>query len=232
MDQKRIPKPGEIYNHFKDKPYQILTVAINTETHELMVVYQALYGDFKTYVRPLEMFISEVDRQKYPEANQKYRFELRTSQNELVNVTERRQNSEVKVVNKDARVSEDLETSVNGDKKELKYQKTEQTGREDDKIYKDSVNATTEILELNQVMNESVPEEAVNEILLKFLDADSYSKKLEVFTSNIKHLNDRLINDMAVALDCAVDEGPLDKRIQELIFCLQAMRRFEDRRLR
>ena len=75
MNQERVLVIGEFYRHFKDKLYQIREIAYNSETREKMVVYQAMYGDFEVYVRPYDMFMSEVDHIKYPEIKQRDRFE-------------------------------------------------------------------------------------------------------------------------------------------------------------
>ena len=70
----KIVKKG-IYRHFKGDYYLVEDIAIHSEDETQYVVYRALYGNTKLYIRPLDMFLSEVDHEKYPDATQKYRFE-------------------------------------------------------------------------------------------------------------------------------------------------------------
>ena len=65
-----------VYRHFKGNRYYVEGTARHSETGEIFVVYRALYGERERYIRPLDMFLSETDKEKYPDAEQEYRFEL------------------------------------------------------------------------------------------------------------------------------------------------------------
>ncbi len=72
---------GGIYRHFKGKLYKVLNTGYDSETNNLefpkkLVIYEALYDDHKIWVRPYDMFVSKVDKNKYPDVTQEYRFEL------------------------------------------------------------------------------------------------------------------------------------------------------------
>lgn len=69
-------KINGVYKHFKGDYYLVEDVATHSETKEKYVVYRGLYGNSELYIRPLEMFLSKVDKVKYPKVTQEYRFEL------------------------------------------------------------------------------------------------------------------------------------------------------------
>ena len=74
-----LPGEGKIYRHFKGTYYRVICIARDSETLEEMVVYENRDDVSKKYVRPLSEFMSETDREKYPDAGQRYRFEEESS---------------------------------------------------------------------------------------------------------------------------------------------------------
>ena len=73
---------GRVYKHFKGNLYLVEDIVIHSETKEKYVLYRALYGQGVRYIRPYEMFASKVDKNKYPNVEQEYRFELQDFKSE------------------------------------------------------------------------------------------------------------------------------------------------------
>lgn len=200
----RTPKPGELYRHFKNKLYQIITVAQHSETGEKLVIYQALYGDFKTYARPLDMFVSEVDHEKYPDAGQVYRFEKV--------VPEQKAGSEQKTGSEQKAGSEQ---KVEPEQKAVTEQKD---GCGNTGSYAGSQ-------AISQENNDNA--ERINPGLLEFLDAETFDEKYNVLVSIRDNIDDKLIDDIAVVMDVVIPEGKLMDRYDDLKNTIRTRQRYE-----
>lgn len=203
--ERPIPRSGEKYIHFKKKPYQIICVANHSETREKMVVYQALYGDYSCYVRPLAMFMGEVDHEKYPDVTQRYCFE---------SVDSIRQDAPEDPAAKSLEISRHQIEVLNLDdesetlEEKLREEPGEETGEETDE------------------------REQADPALLAFLDADTLEEKCEVLVGLRGRITDRLIDDFAVTLDVVIPEGKTAVRYQQLLTSIRTMQRYENDRLR
>ena len=76
MSERDKPRAFQVYKHFKGNYYLVLNIARHSETGEELVIYRPLFGEEKICARPLDMFMSEVDHEKYPDVRQKWRFAL------------------------------------------------------------------------------------------------------------------------------------------------------------
>lgn len=228
MSRRNIPRAGEIYRHFKNKLYQIVAVATHTETGEQLVVYEALYDDFKIYARPLSMFLSEVDGEKYPEVTQRYKFEL--VEREVDGTLRMGYPIKISDIIKEDKTEKPNNIVKKKNQKPVQSQKQEkveqpETTEQPKPIKKVEVEASREELDFEG-------QEEINPLLLDFLNTDTYSEKLQVLISIRSRLDDRLIDDMATAIDVTVDEGPLPVRYEGLKTCLETMVKFECGRFR
>ncbi len=201
----QIPKTGDVYRHFKNKLYQIVTVARHSETKELLVIYQALYDDFGVYARPLEMFMSEVDHGKYPEVIQKYRFE-KVEREELAGTKA----TVAGMYEPTAEVSD--ETAEVHDETVEVSDKTAETHSETVKAYAEPVEAQEEI---------------PNPKLMEFLDAETFDEKYNVLVSMRDCITDKLVDDIAVVMDVVIPDGDLMKRYDDLRQAIRTRQRYE-----
>ena len=213
-----ILKPHEIYKHFKGNLYQVVTIAEHSETGEQLVIYQALYGDFKTYARPLVMFTGEVDRQRYPEVTQRFRFELQGTDAD-------RQIRETEAAGVEHPVS--TQTTVTA---------SQPAAAQATPIVAQNIaaqaTATAAQTTIAPVSPAEDVEPALDPLVLEFLDADSYEEKLNILAGLHHRITNEMITTMAISCDIEVNDGEPEERYEELKNCLLTMEKFECNRLR
>ena len=206
-----VPRPQEIYRHFKGNLYQIVTIAEHSETGEKLVIYQAMYGDFKTYARELSMFTSRVDRVKYPQVTQEFRFELMGPDAE-------RQRRECGVsLNAPAPAPVAPSPSASAPATAPVAPATA------------PVSAPTPAPSVSA----PAPEQPdLDPLIVEFLDADTYEERLNILAAVHHRVTQDMITTMAVACDVEIGEGEVEERYSQLKKCLITMEKFECNRMR
>ena len=189
-----IPKPHEIYKHFKGNLYQVVTIAEHSETGEQLVIYQALYGDFKTYARPLAMFTGEVDRQRYPEVTQRFRFELQGAEAD-------RQAHEADAVSGTQTAAAGVEHPVSTQTTVTASQPAAQATPIVAQNIAAQATATAAQTIIAPVSPAEDEEPALDPLVLEFLDADSYEEKLNILAGLHHRITNEMITTMAISCD-------------------------------
>lgn len=222
---ERTPRPNEIYQHFKGNLYKVITLAKHSETGETMVVYQALYGSFGVFVRPLALFTDEVDHKKYPEAAAKYRFTLVPEilgQGAASGPISHTDGSAVPMQGRD------MTSRASAKEESPAAQKGAQREEQPSGLTAAEGNPASG----TQSTPEEEGEASLDPMLLKFLDADTYEEKLDIFVGLHNRITHDMLNTMAVSLDLDLAEGDLEERYLTLKNCILTLEKYECNRLR
>lgn len=210
---ERIPRPGEFYRHFKNKLYQITAIAIHSETGERMVVYQALYGDFAVYVRPLSMFMEPVDREKYPDAAQNDRFERVVPDRDGSWRTAPEERMREEAVAGIGRGAATEDRSATEDKSAA------ESGNTDKAISASEAGAEEESAGLSP-------------LLMEFLDAETCERRLAVLQLMKGKVGQRELDSLYMSLDLKPFGGTAEEQLDNLKRYLNMQQRFDTSRLR
>lgn len=199
-NMEREIRVGDFYCHFKNKLYQVKDIAIHSETREKYVVYQALYGDYLVYVRPYDMFLSEVDHAKYPDVKQTYRF--------------------TKVI-----LDKDGNRSYPEEKAEFAGP---DAGDAKKVVMTDAIAHVGEKASSKKSYTwGDIKEGEPHPALMAFLDTDDYEEKYNILVSLRDEITDDLIDSLSVSVDAVIPDGPTERRYDELKSIVRTRQRYE-----
>lgn len=220
---QRRPQSGQIYRHFKNKLYQVITIAKHSETGEELVIYQALYGDYRVYARELSMFVSEVDHEKYPLVTQKYRFELVNPEGE----TEEPAVSSAYDEGMCQRVPEN-EISGANEKKFSDGMERKLFVKKDDAGERCGSDICRKDKASSEKAEEDAQMEGVHPKLMDFLEADICEERYKILSTMGDIVTDSMIDTMAVVMDVVIPEGQLEDRYDDLKRVIRTRQQYEN----
>lgn len=202
-ENRQTPVAGQIYKHFKGNLYKVLAVAVHTESEEKLVVYQSVDNPDRVFARPLEMFMSDIDRFRYPLIRAKYRFTLVSEPEEETNGEETKE-------------EETKEETPNEDTKgeDVKDEETEEQSDDDSAVYKDN------------------GELVIDPYVEGVLDEKEFSKKIEFFEMLRGKCTEDMLTTIAISLDIQLQEGSIEDKYSQILRTLKMHEKYETSRLR
>lgn len=222
---KQKPVAGEFYRHFKGNIYQVRVLARDSETQKEKVVYQAMYPPFTCWVRDLEEFSGEVDHGRYPDVEQKYRFEKVVFE-EGTFVPQKAASSVLNETGTESRI-EQPESVCKGNRQVSEG--TDSGEQVSDEMLLKALKTGQPERYLQQKMTE---EEIARRGFLQLLDAETFREKRQIFIGLKQYLDERMLSNIAVALDIVLEEGDIETQYESIMRCLEAFEHYEGGRLR
>ena len=205
-ENRQTPVAGRIYKHFKGNLYKVLAVAVHTESEEKLVVYQSVENPDRVFARPLEMFMSDIDRFRYPLIRAKYRFTLVSEPEEETNGEETK---EEEILSDSVLISEQEEET-----EPSKTEVTDEQSDDDSAVYKDN------------------GELVIDPYVEGVLDEKEFSKKIEFFEMLRGKCSEDMLTTIAISLDIQLQEGSIEDKYSQILRTLKMHEKYETSRLR
>jgi hypothetical protein len=231
---QKIPQAYELYRHFSGKLYQVLAMAKEAQSGDMLVIYQALYGDYQIYAGDYTWFTGmTLKGEGGNDCVQRFMAIENVSQSPL-KPTDTVHSQTAATIPKTAATT--LQTApVIPQKERLTVESVSATSPKSDPITSQSDSI---IPQSDAIKQQAAPlpietdEIELDPLLIEFLDSDTYEAKLNILSALHHRITDGMITTMAVSCDIEVDEGDVEERYASLRNCLLTMEKYECNRLR
>ena len=215
-ENRQTPVAGQIYKHFKGNLYKVLAVAVHTESEEKLVVYQSVENPDRVFARPLEMFMSDIDRFRYPLIRVKYRFTLVSEPEEKADkpLKTKAAESETPQPSEDTPAASIPSSEQEEETEPSKTEVTDEQSDDDSAVYKDN------------------GELVIDPYVEGVLDEKEFSKKIEFFEMLRGKCTEDMLTTIAISLDIQLQEGSIEDKYSQILRTLKMHEKYETSRLR
>lgn len=220
-NKRENPKEGQIYKHFKGSLYEVLALAVHTETEEKLVIYRSVEKPERVFARPVEMFMSEVDRLRYPFIRAKYRFTLMAEVVEAEDDVDEGLEPEEKVSSPKEETDTESEDTVPNTGDECPAEKAEEVVLAGSEANKEEAPLFKEDGTL-----------ALDPTVEKILDAKDYTDKISHFEMLRNKCTEDMLTQLAISLDVQLEDGSIEEKYAQILKTLRMHEKYESARLR